>query len=319
MSSSHTQPFDLDADALQRQRLMDVPLSRLRPDVDQPRRHFDPVSLAALARSMAVVGQLQPIGVCEAGAQWVIVYGERRWRAAKLLGWSSLRAKVYPPLGAATLVLQATENMHRDELTLGEYATTVLRLIDAGMPAAAVARTLGQQEAWAGMMLRIARDSVARGLIDAGRLHSVDAWNRFCALDVAARRIVLESTEPITGDRCALAQEQAAQAPTARRRRHAVAAPTQQGRGDVQGLSAMISRDSSKSQDPEGAAGAFFSLRISEELCRRLVPEHAATLDRCMARSNPHGHLGEALHDAEADLQHALLARVRALLEAHHG
>ena len=319
MSSSHTKPFDLADDALQSQRLTDVPLHRLRPDVDQPRRHFDPVSLDALARSMAVVGQLQPIGVCEAGAQWVIVYGERRWRAAKLLGWPSLLAKVYLSLGAGTLVLQATENMHRDELTLGEYATTVLRLVDAGMPAAAVARTLGQQEAWAGMMLRIARDPVARGLIDTGRLYSVDAWERFRALDAAARRIVLESTEPITGDRCALAQEQAAQAPAARRRKPVVAAPAQRERNDVQGLSAMISRDSSTSQAPGGSAGAFFSLRIPEELCRLLAPDHAATLDRCMARSNPHGYAGEALHEFEADLQHALLARVRALLEAHHG
>ena len=319
MSSSHTQPFDLDADALQSQRLMDVPLSRLRPDVDQPRRHFDPVSLDALARSMAVVGQLQPIGVCEAGAQWVIVYGERRWRAAKLLGWSSLRAKVYPPLGAATLILQATENMHRDELTLGEYATTVLRLVDAGMPAAAVARTLGQQEAWAGMMLRIARDPVARGLIDAGRLHSVDAWNRFCALDVAARRIVLESTEPITGDRCALAQEQAAQAPAARRRKPVVAVPAQRERNDGQGPSAMISRDPPTSQDPGEAAGGFFPLRIPDDLCRLLAPDHAATLDRCLVRSNPHDEAGELPHDVAADLQHTLLARVRALLEARHG
>ncbi|WP_169836736.1 ParB/RepB/Spo0J family partition protein [Thiomonas intermedia] len=319
MACSHTQPFDLCAEALQRSRIIDAPLHRLRPDADQPRRHFDPVSLDALARSMAVVGQLQPIGVREAGAQWVIVYGERRWRAAKLLGWSSLLARVYQPLGAVTLVLQATENMHRDELTLGEYATTVLRLIEAGMPVAALARSLGQPEGWVATMLRIARDPVARGLIDAGRLQSAGAWDRFCALDAAARRIVLESTEPITGDRCALAQEQATHAPAARRRRHVVAAPVQQQRNDGEGSLPMISGSPSTSLEPGGTAGAFFPLRIPEDLCRRLVPDHAATLDHYLARSDPPGNAGGALHDVEADLQHALLARVRAFLEVHHG
>ena len=208
MHTEQSQQLDLDGDILRSQRLIDAPIDRLRPDPEQPCRHFDAESLDALAQSMAMIGQLQPIGVREAGAHFVIVYGERRYRAAKILGWSKLSARVYQPMGAATLVLQATENMHRDALTLGEYATTVLRLVEAGMPIGAAAKALGRREAWAATMLRIARDPFARALINENRLLSADAWDQFCELDPAARRIVLDSTDPITGPRCAQAQAQ---------------------------------------------------------------------------------------------------------------
>ncbi len=194
-------------DGLGGRRVIDVPLNRLRPDPDQPRRHFDDETIEELAQSMAMVGQLQAIGVRKTGEFWDIVYGERRWRAARLLGWTSIQAREFPALGAAKLVLQAVENMHRDELSLDEYAGIVLRLVEAGMPVAGVARALGRKEGWAHTMLQIARDPVARGLIDAGRLQSADAWEQFCALDPAARRVVLDSTDPVTGPRCRQIQE----------------------------------------------------------------------------------------------------------------
>ena len=195
-------------DGLGGRRVIDVPLERLRPDSEQPRRHFDDEAIEELAQSMAMVGQLQAIGVRKSGDVWDIVYGERRLRAARLLGWTSIQAREFALLGPAKLVLQAIENMHREELALDEYAAVVLRLVEAGMPLAAAARALGRKEGWAGTMLQIARDPVARGLIDAGRLQSADAWDQFCALDADARRLVLDSTDPVTGPRCRQILEQ---------------------------------------------------------------------------------------------------------------
>ena len=195
-------------DGLGGRRVIDVPLDRLRPDPDQPRRHFDDETIEELAQSMAMVGQLQAIGVRKSADFWDIVYGERRLRAARLLGWTSIQAREFASLGPAKLVLQAIENMHREELALDEYAAVVLRLVEAGMPLAAAARALGRKEDWAATMLQIARDPVARGLIDAGRLQSADAWEQFCALDADARRLVLDSTDPVTGPRCRQILEQ---------------------------------------------------------------------------------------------------------------
>ena len=69
-----------------------IPVDKLRPDPDQPRREFDEEDLQRLAESLRSRGQLQPIRVrWDAGQQsWVIVSGERRWRAAGLAGLTSL-------------------------------------------------------------------------------------------------------------------------------------------------------------------------------------------------------------------------------------
>ena len=210
-------------DGLGCRRVIDVPLDRLRPDPDQPRRHFDDETIEELAQSMAMVGQLQAIGVRKSADFWDIVYGERRLRAARLLGWTSIQAREFASLGPAKLVLQAIENMHREELALDEYAAVVLRLVEAGMPLAAAARALGRKEGWAATMLQIARDPVARGLIDAGRLQSADAWEQFCALDADARRLVLDSTDPVTGPRCRQILEQSRRVAAARQQTMALA------------------------------------------------------------------------------------------------
>ena len=66
----------------------EIPVDRIGPDPDQPREEFDAEALGRLAESLKTRGQLQPIRVRwdeEQGA-YVIVCGERRWRAAELAG-----------------------------------------------------------------------------------------------------------------------------------------------------------------------------------------------------------------------------------------
>ena len=67
---------------------LSIDLARLAPDPDQPRKEFEPEALADLAASLKARGQLQPIRVRwdEPSARWVIIAGERRYRAALLAG-----------------------------------------------------------------------------------------------------------------------------------------------------------------------------------------------------------------------------------------
>lgn len=186
-----------------------IPIDRIRPDKSQPRRNFDEEALADLARSMDMVGQLQPIGIRRSGSDWMIVYGERRLRAARQLGWATINAIVYVlPAQNMAVVLQACENLHRVDLGLNEYAEVVLRLKEAGMEIGGISRALSKNERWVGNLLSIARDPLARALIDEGRLNSADAWERFKGLQPEARKIVLDSTEPITWPRCESAKQQ---------------------------------------------------------------------------------------------------------------
>ncbi|SCC93125.1 ParB-like partition protein (fragment) [Thiomonas sp. X19] len=183
--------------------IINLPLQLIRPDPQSLRRACDPQTLEELAQSMAMVGQLQPIGVRRDGAGWRVVYGERRWRAAQLLNWPVLQARVLQLQGPAERVVQACENLHREALSLSEQAGMVLRLVEAGMPVEAVARALGRHTAWVQAMLAIVRDPVAQALIDAGRLDSAQAWTQFMALPPAARKALLDTGQMITVLRCA--------------------------------------------------------------------------------------------------------------------
>src|SRR5689334_988458 len=73
--------------------LTSVPLSSLHANPEQPRRHFDPTALEELAASMKVRGILQPIIVKRDGDTFMIMAGERRFRAAQMAG-----LKVVPAL-----------------------------------------------------------------------------------------------------------------------------------------------------------------------------------------------------------------------------
>lgn len=307
-------------DGLGGRRVVDVPLDRLRPDPEQPRRHFDEETIEELAQSMAMVGQLQAIGVRKTGEFWDIVYGERRWRAARLLGWTSIQAREFPVLGAAKLVLQAVENMHREELSLDEYAGIVLRLVEAGMPTAGAARALGRKESWARLMLQIARDPVARGLIDAGRLQSADAWEQFCALDSAGRRTVLDSTDPVTGPRCRQIQEQSRRAEEARQQSMALA-PARQ-KSDF----AQIDEDARiEDGDSEAIMPALrepvFAANLPYDTCLRLLPGMQAQIDEYFRMSVENRHQLSGIREvieAHAPINDALVARIQALAGDGH-
>ena len=65
-----------------------LPVREIEPDPDQPRKNFDGESLSALAQSITENGLLQPIAVRpkKAGPGYIIIAGERRWRAARMAG-----------------------------------------------------------------------------------------------------------------------------------------------------------------------------------------------------------------------------------------
>jgi ParB family chromosome partitioning protein len=104
-----------------------LPLSAVRPNAAQPRRHFDPDALAELAASIAQHGILQPVIVKRDGDGYLIMAGERRYRAAQLVGLSVIPAIVREddPLEIAII-----ENLQREDLSPLEEAEGLGALID---------------------------------------------------------------------------------------------------------------------------------------------------------------------------------------------
>lgn len=96
------------------------------PDPDQPRSTLSPDELAGLAESLRTQGQLQPINVrwSEENQKWVIIAGERRWRAAQIAGLSTINCIFHdqPLTKSQVLELQLIENLQREDIRPVEEA-----------------------------------------------------------------------------------------------------------------------------------------------------------------------------------------------------
>jgi ParB family chromosome partitioning protein len=103
-------------------------VSEIKPDPDQPRRNFDEESLQGLAASIRQHGIIQPIVVAPHGDKYMIVAGERRWRAAKLLGLDEIPAIVRTLNDQHKLEISLIENLQRRDLNPLETATAYLKL-----------------------------------------------------------------------------------------------------------------------------------------------------------------------------------------------
>ncbi len=107
-----------------------IQLDRIIPDPDQPRRTFDQEKLDELAASIRIEGVLQPIVVRydESQDTYVVIHGERRWRAARLAGLDRLPAVVREVPPERRLIQQLMENIVRDDLNAVDRAAALRAL-----------------------------------------------------------------------------------------------------------------------------------------------------------------------------------------------
>lgn len=110
--------------------LRNIKLSEIHADPDQPRRHFDEGALQELAASIAEHGILQPIVVTPHQGGYMIVAGERRFRAAGKSGLDKIPALVRTLSNQHRLELSLIENLQRRDLNALETATAYLKLRD---------------------------------------------------------------------------------------------------------------------------------------------------------------------------------------------
>ena len=191
--------------------LLEVPIRSIHLRHDRPRRILEHDAIDGMMASLSTTGQMQAIGVRRHGNGWILIYGYLRLQAVWQLGWETIRAMEYPESGNAELidlVLWASENLHQSAPKLDELAIAVSRFADAGMSLPAIATALGKPEHWVEAILNIARDSLARRMIEMGRLTEVEAWIAFIKLSPQIRKSLLDSTELISLQRCILAQVQ---------------------------------------------------------------------------------------------------------------
>ncbi len=138
--------------------ILEVEISRIVPNRSQPRKNFDREELVSLAKSIAQDGILQPLTVIKSGEGYELVAGERRLRAAKMAGYSSVPCIVVNLNMQQSAVMSIVENMQRQELSFFEQAQAIERLTgEWGMTQEAVARRLGISQSSVANKLRLLR------------------------------------------------------------------------------------------------------------------------------------------------------------------
>src|ERR1700733_3883359 len=161
-----------------------VPISHIKPNVFQPRSHFDEESMSPLAASIREVGLLQPVLVREVDDEeesYELIAGERRWRAARRAGLQTIPVLVQPDTGDVTSLEQAlVENLHREDLNALEEAAAYQQLIDEfGLTHEQVATRMGKGRATVTNTLRLlqlpagAQRALAERTISAGHARAL--------------------------------------------------------------------------------------------------------------------------------------------------
>lgn len=100
------------------------------PDKSQPRKVFDEDALNVLAESIATHGIINPVIVRKVDDRYVLIAGERRWRAAKLAGVTDIPAIVKDYDAQQTAVVALIDNLQREDLNTIEEAEGMQRLMD---------------------------------------------------------------------------------------------------------------------------------------------------------------------------------------------
>ena len=108
--------------------LKELKISDISPDPEQPRRHFNKEKLEELANSIIIHGVLQPIVVVRKNSKFLIVAGERRYRASKLAGIERVPAVIRELSDQNRLELSLIENIQRDNLNVLEMAEAYSKL-----------------------------------------------------------------------------------------------------------------------------------------------------------------------------------------------
>ena len=111
--------------------ISNIRLESISPNPDQPRRNFDNEALEELAASIRELGIIQPLSLRKTGPDsYQIIAGERRYRAARLAGLTSVPAYIRIANDAELTEMALIENIHREDLNAIEIALTFKKLID---------------------------------------------------------------------------------------------------------------------------------------------------------------------------------------------
>ncbi len=145
------------------------PIEKIRPNKNQPRKHFAPEKLEELAASIRVQGIIQPLVVSRCDGYYEIIAGERRWRASQKAGLHELPVVIREASSATVMELALIENIQRQDLNAIEEAQAYRSLVETfGISQEDVARRVGKSRTAVTNALRLLKlpDAIQQDIVE---------------------------------------------------------------------------------------------------------------------------------------------------------
>lgn len=179
--------------------LVEVEVSRIHPNPKQPRRVFDEEKLLELAASIKEHGVVQPVLLRRVGADYELVAGERRWRAAQKAGLATIPAVIRDFTEAQTMEIALIENLQREDLNPIEEALAYRTLLEEfGLTQEELAQRLGKSRPQISNTLRLLslsqeiQEELSAGRLTMGHAKVLLGLEERAVQDRLARRIMAE-------------------------------------------------------------------------------------------------------------------------------
>ena len=174
-----------------------LPLQKVEPNPNQPRKQFDEEQLQALADSIAEHGLLQPLAVRDMGGYYQIIAGERRWRACRLAGVKEVPVVIIEADERKVMELAMVENLQRQDLNPMEEAEGYHTLIhEFGLSQEQAAEKVGKSRPAVANALRLLglseelKEMVVDGRLSAGHARAILSLPSAKLQKVAAQKVI---------------------------------------------------------------------------------------------------------------------------------
>ena len=155
--------------------IVDIPLEKIIPNKSQPRNYFGDQALSELAQSIESLGIIQPITVKKQDDKFLIISGERRFRASKIVGLKTIPAYVRLADDKELLEMALVENIQREDLNAIEIALTYQRFLEElEMTQEQLSQRIGKERSTITNAIRLLKlppviqDAIRNGIISAG-------------------------------------------------------------------------------------------------------------------------------------------------------
>lgn len=186
------------------QQVLFLEIDVIEPNPLQPRGLITPESLADLVSSIKEHGIIEPLVVAKTPAGYQIIAGERRWRAAKIAGLTTVPVIVKETTSRGMLEMAIVENVQREDLNPIERALAFQRLVEEfGLQVSEIAKRIGKSESYVSNTMRLLalpdaiKDGLVSGAISEGHARAiaglvdpkimVDAYKMILADNISVR------------------------------------------------------------------------------------------------------------------------------------